>query len=190
MLLFISTLDISDDDISVIKPVYEGTKKDDKYKIVWIPIVEQWTDDLRKKFEVLWVKMPWYTVQYFAPVAGIRFIKEEWHFKGKPAVVVMNPQGKVENTNALHLIRIHGMKAFPFHKGIEDTLTNDKEWITPIVNDIHPTIQTWVINPIHFSQFHSITAPILIQICGYNFYFFVRTDQRGEVHLLLWRQRQ
>ncbi|XP_070671922.1 protein SIEVE ELEMENT OCCLUSION B-like isoform X2 [Malus domestica] len=144
VLLFISTLDISDDDISVIKPVYEGTKKDDKYKIVWIPIVEQWTDDLRKKFEVLMAKMPWYTVRYFAPVAGIRFIKEEWHFKGKPAVVVMNPQGKVENTNALHLIRIHGMKAFPFHKGIEDTITNDKEWITPIVNDIHPTIQTWI----------------------------------------------
>ncbi|CAN6677293.1 unnamed protein product [Malus baccata var. baccata] len=190
VLLFISTLDISDDDISIIKPVYEGTKKDDKYKIVWIPIVEQWTDDLRKKFEVLRAKMPWYTVQYFAPVAGVRFIKEEWHFKGKPAVVVMNPQGKVENTNALHLIRIHGMKAFPFHKGIEDTLTNDKEWITPIVNDIHPTIQTWVINSIHFSQFHNITAPILIQICGYNFYFFVRADQRGEVHLLLWRQRQ
>ncbi|BBG92653.1 hypothetical protein Prudu_000452 [Prunus dulcis] len=143
VLLFISTLDISDDDISILKPVYEGTKKEDKYKIVWIPIVEQWTDELRKKFE-LRAKMPWYTVQYFAPVAGIRFIKEEWHFKGKPAVVVMNPQGKVENTNALHLIRIHGMKAFPFHKGIEDKITNDREWITPIVNDIHPSIQTWI----------------------------------------------
>ncbi|KAL6189536.1 hypothetical protein ACLB2K_040924 [Fragaria x ananassa] len=144
VLLFISSLDISDDDIAILKPVYEGIKKEDKYKIVWIPIVEQWTDELRKKFEILRTKMPWYTVQYFSPVAGIRFIKEEWHFKGKPAVVVMNPQGKVENTNALHLIRIYGMKAFPFHKGIEDTFTSDKEWITPIVNDIHPTIQTWI----------------------------------------------
>ncbi|XP_021822068.1 protein SIEVE ELEMENT OCCLUSION B-like [Prunus avium] len=144
VLLFISTLDISDDDIAILKPVYEGTKKEDKYKIVWIPIVEQWTDELRKKFELLRAKMPWYTVQYFAPVAGIRFIKEEWHFKGKPAVVVMNPQGKVENTNALHLIRVHGMKAFPFYKGIEDKITNDREWITPIVNDIHPSIQTWI----------------------------------------------
>lgn len=158
VLLFISTLDISDDDIAILKPVYEGTKKEDKYKIVWIPIVEQWTDELRKKFELLRAKMPWYTVQYFAPVAGIRFIKEEWHFKGKPAVVVMNPQGKVENTNALHLIRVHGMKAFPFYKGIEDKITNDREWITPIVNDIHPSIQTWVIKLIF------TTACILTQV--------------------------
>ena len=77
MLLFISSLDISDEDISILKPIHEFTKKDNQYKIVWIPIVEQWTDDLRKKFEILKNKMPWYTVQYSGPIAGIKFIKEE-----------------------------------------------------------------------------------------------------------------
>ena len=38
---------------------------EDQYKIVWIAIVEQWTDELRKKFEMLRFKMPWYVVQYF-----------------------------------------------------------------------------------------------------------------------------
>ncbi|VVA39006.1 PREDICTED: SIEVE ELEMENT OCCLUSION B, partial [Prunus dulcis] len=81
ILLFLSSLDITDDDISIFKRIYEFTKKEDQHKIVWIPIVEQWTDELRKKFETLRIKMPWYTVQISAPIAGIRFIKEELNFK-------------------------------------------------------------------------------------------------------------
>uniref|UniRef100_A0A2N9EIX1 Sieve element occlusion N-terminal domain-containing protein n=1 Tax=Fagus sylvatica TaxID=28930 RepID=A0A2N9EIX1_FAGSY len=94
VLFFISGLDITIDEISIIKPIYEGIKKEDQYKIVWIPIVEQWTDELRKKFDFLRSKMPWYIVQYFSPIVGIKFIKEEWNFKNKPIVVVMNRQGK------------------------------------------------------------------------------------------------
>jgi hypothetical protein len=76
--------------------------------------VEQWTDGLQKKFEMLQSIMPWYTVQYFSPLAGIKFIKEEWHFENEPIVVVMNPQGDVFNENAFHMIREEGMSAFPF----------------------------------------------------------------------------
>ena len=144
MLLFISSLDISDDDINVLKPIYEATKKDNQYSIVWIPIVEQWTDDLKKKFDILRVKMPWYVVQYFSPIVGIRFIKEEWHFKGKPTVVVMNPQGQVENPNALHVIRLWGIKAFPFNKTKIDILSRETNWIAPVVSNIDPTITNWV----------------------------------------------
>ncbi|XP_059445370.1 protein SIEVE ELEMENT OCCLUSION B-like [Corylus avellana] len=82
VLLFISSLNISNDDISILMLIYDGIReKRDQYKIVWIPIVEQWTDDLRKKFEMLRSKMPWYIVQYFSPVTGIKFIEEEWHFE-------------------------------------------------------------------------------------------------------------
>ena len=97
VLFYISALDITIDDILILKPIYEGIRKEDKYKIVWIPIVEQWNDELQKKFEMLRSKMPWYVVQYFSPVVGIKFIKEEWNFKNKPILVVMNRQGKVEH---------------------------------------------------------------------------------------------
>ena len=115
VLLFISSLNISSDDISILIPIYIGIRKEeDKFKIVWIPIVEQWTDDMLKKFEMLRSDMPWYVVQYFSPVAGIKFIKEEWHFDNEPIVVVMNSQGDVKNEDALDSIRRSGMDAFPF----------------------------------------------------------------------------
>ena len=144
MLLFISGLDISDDDVSVLMPVYESTRKDERYKIVWVPIVDQWTEEMKKKLEIVRSKMPWYVVKNYSPVAGIRFLKEQWEYKGKPTVVVMSPQGRVENPNALHLIRVWGMKAFPFDKSAQDNISKELNWIGPVVNNIHPTIQTWV----------------------------------------------
>ncbi|KAM1369245.1 hypothetical protein ACFX2I_039752 [Malus domestica] len=133
VLLFISTLDITDDDISIIN---EGTKKEVEYKIVWIPTVEKWTGDLQNKFEDQRARLPLYTVQHFESPAGIRLIKEKWQFKGKPALVVMDPLSQVVNTNALHLIRIHGWEAFPFRVN-----PINRDWIIRIVKDI-PTIQT------------------------------------------------
>ncbi|XP_048333005.1 protein SIEVE ELEMENT OCCLUSION B-like [Ziziphus jujuba] len=142
--LFISTLEITEEDISILKPIYEGTKTDNNYKIVWFPLVEQWTNELQKKFEILRSKMPWFTIQSISATVGIKFIKEEWHFKGKPTLVVMNPQGKIENPNALHLIRLWGMKAFPFNKAAEETISKETSWIGPVVNNIDPVIQTWI----------------------------------------------
>ncbi|XP_035547857.1 protein SIEVE ELEMENT OCCLUSION B-like isoform X2 [Juglans regia] len=144
VLLFISGLDISDDDISILKPIHELISKEDQYKIVWIPIVEQWTEDLQKKFEMLRAKMPWYVVQYFSPIAGIRFIKEKWHFKGKPSVVVLSPQGRVESDNAIHMIRVWGVKAFPFTTAVEETLSSNKDWIGSIATGVNPNIESWI----------------------------------------------
>ncbi|KAI5349986.1 hypothetical protein L3X38_002877 [Prunus dulcis] len=121
LFILFSSLDISEADISILKPVYEETKKEDNnYKIVWIPIVDKWTDALREKFVVLMSKMPWYTLQYFEPDAAcVSKIKEEWHFKDKPMVVVMDSEGEIKNTNALPWIQKYGIKAFPFHEDDE-----------------------------------------------------------------------
>jgi hypothetical protein len=59
VLLFISGLDISNDEISILKPIHDALRKEDQYKIVWIPIVERWNDGMRKKFEILQSKMPY-----------------------------------------------------------------------------------------------------------------------------------
>jgi hypothetical protein len=113
ILLFISGLNIDMNLISNFMSIYDGIKKKgDQYKIVWIPIVEQWTNNSRRKFEMLQSKMPWYIVQYFPAVAGIKFIEER--YDNKPIVLLMNPQGDVENEDALFLIQRHGMRAFPF----------------------------------------------------------------------------
>ena len=142
--VFFSGLDISEDDISILKPVYEATKKENQYTILWIPIVELWTEELKKKFEILRSQMPWFSLQFFQPIAGIRFIKEEWQYKSKPMLVLMNPQGKVENDNVLHLIRSWGIKAFPFDKEAKKRIEKEKHWLESIVRDLHPSIPSLV----------------------------------------------
>ncbi|GLT63343.1 hypothetical protein SLA2020_359160 [Shorea laevis] len=53
-----------------------------------------------------------------SPLAGIKFIKEEWHFKSDPIVMMMDLQGDVFNENELHMIRNEGMNDFPFANGL------------------------------------------------------------------------
>ncbi|XP_040999475.1 uncharacterized protein LOC121245469 isoform X1 [Juglans microcarpa x Juglans regia] len=126
VLLFISdVMDISVEEISILKLIFDGIRdKDEPYKIVWIPIVEHWTDDVQAKFDMLQSKMPWYILQGFPPtVADIQIMKNEYcSLKNKPIVVVINPQGEVVHPNALRMIRLFGMKVFPFTKGDEDAI--------------------------------------------------------------------
>ncbi|KAE8022604.1 hypothetical protein FH972_008390 [Carpinus fangiana] len=142
VLLFFSDLNISDDDISILKPIHDEIRnKDDQYKILWIPIMNQWTDDLQKKFEKLQPKMSWYTVKHFGPVRGIRFIEKKWEFNNSPILMVMNPQGEVEHRNALHMIQVWGMRAFPFTEANEEKLVKESTWIGDIMAGIEPNLQ-------------------------------------------------
>jgi len=43
--------------------------------------------------------MPWYVVQQFSSISGINYVNEQRQFKNEPIIVVLNPQGKVENRN-------------------------------------------------------------------------------------------
>ena len=117
--------------------------KDDQYKILWIPIVKQWTDDLKKKFEKLRSKMSWYAVlvKHFGPVRGIRFIEKKWKFNNSPILVMMDPQGKVEHHNALHMIQVWEMRAFPFTEADEEKLVKDSKWIGDIIAGIQQNLQ-------------------------------------------------
>ncbi|CAL5325340.1 unnamed protein product [Camellia sinensis] len=77
VLLLISGLDISMDELSILEQIYndsrhQGTRLDNLYEMVWIPVVDrsvQWTDPMQK------------------------FIREKWHFKNKAILVVLDPQG-------------------------------------------------------------------------------------------------
>ncbi|KAI4345744.1 hypothetical protein L6164_012843 [Bauhinia variegata] len=142
--LFISTLDITDEEIAVLRPVYDHIKTNEQYKIVWLPIVEEWNETQIKKFESLKTKMPWYVVQHFGTIAGFKYIKEEWQFKKKPMVVVLNHQGKVLHPNAFHLIQVWGLRAFPFTISVQETIDKETNWVATIVSGIHPSIETWI----------------------------------------------
>ena len=164
MYLFISSLDITEEEISVLRPVYDLIKTKDEYKIVWVPIVEAWTEQLRKRFDVLKSKMPWYGVQYYGTIAGYKYIKEEWHFKRKPMVVVLSPQGKVQHSDAFHLIQAHGNRAFPFTTLNEQQINNEINWVGSVVGNIHPVITKWV-NILISHKMYKFLAYMCVCVC-------------------------
>lgn len=142
--LFISTLDISQEDISILIPIYDHIKKTgSQHKIVWVPIVEEWNDKLKKKFDSLKSKMPWYVLHHFAPIKGIKYIKEELHFNQKPLVVVLSPQGKILHHNAFHMIQVWGVKGFPYTEDKEKSITQELKWVVSLLVDIDIQIK-WV----------------------------------------------
>ncbi|KAF3456885.1 hypothetical protein FNV43_RR01539 [Rhamnella rubrinervis] len=143
VLLIISSLDISDDEILWIK------RSKGLYcshlNIVWVPIVEKWTSEHEIAFQRKRQQMPWYIVQFVSTIAGIRFIKDEWKFNGKPMGVYMTAYGKVETLNALDLILCKGLDAFPFTKKIEESIQVETNWVSLIAEKHDPsTIKTWV----------------------------------------------
>uniref|UniRef100_A0A2N9GZT6 Sieve element occlusion N-terminal domain-containing protein n=1 Tax=Fagus sylvatica TaxID=28930 RepID=A0A2N9GZT6_FAGSY len=147
VLLFISDLDISDADISILRLISDKIGKEDHYKIVWIPFMEEWTKDQKDKFENSQSNMLWYTgyiARYNLKKASCRFIKEQWHFKGKPLLVVLNSQGQVECENAMHMIRVYGVESFPFTRGAEETLLKEKCWIEFVIIHIKKEIPRWI----------------------------------------------
>ena len=112
VLLLISDLDISHDEIQVLEFIYKGewvlTKLN--YEIIWLPIVDRsaWNDNYEQKFLSLRSIMPWYTVDHPSIIepAVIKYTREVWRFVKKPIVVTLDPQGKVTCPNALNMLWI------------------------------------------------------------------------------------
>ncbi|KAH7850573.1 hypothetical protein Vadar_000037 [Vaccinium darrowii] len=157
VLLLISTLNISQDELSILEQIYNesrqhATRLDNLYEVVWIPIVDQSvqqyrTDEVMQKFESLQSTMPWYTVHHpnLIDRAVIRFVKERWHFRNKPILVVLDPQGRVVSPNAIHMMWIWGSNAFPFVSLKEEALWKDETWkLDLLVNGIDQTILNWI----------------------------------------------
>lgn len=157
VLLLISDLDLPPEELSVLDQMYREAKQnptrpESQYEVVWLPVVPNlrttpWTDEDQNKFEALRNMMPWYSV--FHPLllepAVIKYIKEVWNFKQKPLLVVMDPQGKIVNTNALHMMWIWGSLAFPFTSLREEALWKEETWrIELLADSIEPMIFNWI----------------------------------------------
>lgn len=154
-MLLISNLDFSHEELSILEQIYTESRQhtgrlESQFEVVWIPIVDrsiEWNEAMEKQFEILQASMPWYTVHHPTLIekAVIKFIKEVWHFKNRPLLVVLDPQGRVVCPNAIHMMWIWGSNAFPFTSMREEALWKEETWrLELLVDGIDQTILNWV----------------------------------------------
>ncbi|GAU47934.1 hypothetical protein TSUD_14040 [Trifolium subterraneum] len=150
VLVFISGLDSIRNEVRLLNSIYDGLQHDpselkgyrkEDFKILWIPIVDEWTLLHKAEFDNLKLEMPWYVVEYFKPLAGIRLIREDLNYKNKPIVPVLNPQGRVVNYNAMHMIFVWGIDAFPFRPTYDESLTQKWNWFWAEMKKAFPRLQ-------------------------------------------------
>ncbi|XVE74908.1 hypothetical protein DITRI_Ditri12bG0056300 [Diplodiscus trichospermus] len=155
VLLLISDLELPDQELLILEHMYnesrvDPTRIESQYEVIWIPVVERSTpfdDAKRKQFESLQATMPWYSVGHPSMIepAVIRYIKEVWGFSKKSLLVVLDPQGKVVNPNAIHMMFIWGNSAFPFSKFREEALWKEETWrIELLADSIDPSMLNWL----------------------------------------------
>ncbi|KAI4345742.1 hypothetical protein L6164_012841 [Bauhinia variegata] len=147
LLLFISPLDNIEDEIWALKPINDAFRRDpDKqdYSILWVPVVENWNEENKAKYEYLKSQMPWYVISYFSLIKGIRPLREELFYQDMPIVVVVNPRGEIINKNAMHMIFPWGIKAFPFHPDVDKRLSGQWNWLWNEVVTLNPIIDRWI----------------------------------------------
>ncbi|XP_077229372.1 protein SIEVE ELEMENT OCCLUSION B-like [Tasmannia lanceolata] len=154
VILFISDLDVSHEELFILSQIYneshQGNKMERPYEVVWLPVVDKTTpgtDAKEVNFNRLLSSMPWYSLSHpsLLEPAVTRYIKEVWHFDKKPLLVVLDPQGRVVNPNALHMMWIWGSLAFPFSGSREEALWKEETWrMEFLVDEIDPLILTWV----------------------------------------------
>ena len=149
VLLLISGLDITHEELYILEQAYTESRTH-AYEIVWIPVVDpstQWTDAMRVQFETLQASMPWYTVHdpKIIRKAVIKFFRQDWHFYGKPILVVLDSQGRVVSPNAIHMMWIWQSEAFPFTTTREEDLWQKQIWnLELLVDAIDQRILEWV----------------------------------------------
>lgn len=149
VLLLISGLDITHEELYILEQAYTESRAH-AYEIVWIPVVDQstqWTDAMRLQFETLQASMPWYTVHdpKIIRKAVIKFFRQDWHFYGKPILVVIDPQGRVVSPNAIHMMWIWQSEAFPFTSAREEELWQRQIWnLELLVDAIDQRILEWI----------------------------------------------
>lgn len=155
MLLYITDLQhISEQELVIFGQMYQDSRQDStrlesQYELVWIPIVEKgtlWTES-KQRFERLQSMMPWYSVYdpSVLEAATIRYIKEVWLFNTKHMLVVLDPQGKVVNLNAIHVMWIWGSLAYPFSSLKEEALWKEETWGLALLADtIDESLFEWV----------------------------------------------
>uniref|UniRef100_A0A7N0RIT2 Protein SIEVE ELEMENT OCCLUSION B-like n=1 Tax=Kalanchoe fedtschenkoi TaxID=63787 RepID=A0A7N0RIT2_KALFE len=153
VLLLISDLDISNDEIMTLNHIYKESHTitpSIEYYIIWLPIVDEKNagdESHELRFQQLQSMMSWFVVHRPSLIepAVTKYIKEVWHFKKKTIMVTLDQQGQVASTNALHMMWIWGNLAYPFTNAREEALWKGESWrLELLVDGIDPNIQQLV----------------------------------------------
>ncbi|KAI4299761.1 hypothetical protein L6164_033190 [Bauhinia variegata] len=150
MLLLISDLSISEEEVQVLKRLYkdQAMRSERLYEMVWVPIEDELSLNFSDqcKFKKLKSMMPWYSFQH--PLSDPKLtnqIKEDWNLTDRLIVVVQDPQGKVSSKNAIHMMWIWGNSAFPFSREREEDLWTTQIWnLETVVDHIDPRLLDWM----------------------------------------------
>ncbi|RDX72307.1 Protein SIEVE ELEMENT OCCLUSION A, partial [Mucuna pruriens] len=147
VLLFISGLDSIDEETQLLKSIneklkekpteVEGYRKED-FKILWIPIVDDWNEKHRKTLET--TKIAWYVVKHFNFDTGIKLIREVFNYKEKPIIPLLSPEGKVENVDTKQILSVWGIDGFPFRTSDHTRLTQQWNWFWSEMTKLNPKI--------------------------------------------------
>ncbi|KAK6930925.1 Sieve element occlusion, C-terminal [Dillenia turbinata] len=110
-----------------------SNKEERKYEIFWIPVStsETWNDAEERNFEYLSNSLPWYSIlqPWSLNSEIVNYIKQEWNFKDESIMVVLDPQGKITNLNAIDMLLTWGAaKACPFSTSREKQLWEQEKW--------------------------------------------------------------
>ncbi|XP_054820244.1 protein SIEVE ELEMENT OCCLUSION B-like [Prosopis cineraria] len=168
VLLFVSGLYSIDDETNLLREIHKGLKqsdprvvkgfKKDEFKILWAPIVDEEEQDhrtltsssssmimRRQQFEEMKRKMNWYVVDYtIIPPICKRLIRDRLKYQNNPIVPVFNPQGRLTNDDALHMLFTWELLAFPWRKGDDLALTQKWNWIWTDMKKSNPQINNWI----------------------------------------------
>ncbi|KAG6525471.1 hypothetical protein ZIOFF_015427 [Zingiber officinale] len=153
VILFISDLDISAEELFVLIQIYSDTqqgKNERSYEVVWLPVTDRhfpWDSSKEETFNRMASTMPWYSLHHpsLLEPAVLRYLREIWHFDKRPLMVVLDPQGKVVCPNALHMMWIWGSLAFPFTSNREEALWKNETWrLEFLVDEIDPVLLGWI----------------------------------------------
>ncbi|XP_073039011.1 protein SIEVE ELEMENT OCCLUSION B-like [Primulina eburnea] len=150
VLLLISDLDLPHEELNILHMIYNQQKMRHEYEVLWLPIVNQ-TNSLSQSQELQFKElktynMPCYSVYHPSLIeqVAIRYIQEVWKFVHMPMLVVLDPQGKPSNLDALPMMWIWGSLAFPFAKARETTLWSENTWNIELLADfIDQRIPDW-----------------------------------------------
>ncbi|KAK1440918.1 hypothetical protein QVD17_06752 [Tagetes erecta] len=153
VLLLVSGLDISLDDVSILEQIYtdtrvQGLRMESLYEVVWVPIVDSnvMNTNVVKVFEDMMNIMPWYSVYNPSNIDKVvkKSIRDRWGFRNKPVIVVLDPEGRELNLNAFHMMWIWGPFAFPFTIIREKTMWRGEVWrLEFLVSGMDPIILEW-----------------------------------------------
>jgi hypothetical protein len=199
VLLLISDLELSREELMMLEQMFhearqEPSRAESQYEVVWLPVVDRstsWNETKQKQFETLQLQMPWFSIYHpsLLDPAVIRYIKEVWRFNKKALLVVLDPQGRVVNPNAIHMMWIWGSVAFPFTSAREESLWKEESWRLELLADaIEPLLYNWVYSTINYllhTQTHisiqilknftfqfPMLLPIFYQFSNYIYKFF------------------